>query len=76
MLCLIGILFSNGESWKEMRRFAISTLKDFGMGKRLSEHTILEECHFLIQVFESYKGMLLKHISGTRCSTQNKKKSQ
>ncbi|XP_056264128.1 cytochrome P450 2K1-like [Pseudoliparis swirei] len=51
-----GILFSNGESWKEMRRFAISTLKDFGMGKRLSEHTILEECHFLIQVFESYKG--------------------
>ncbi|XP_068435685.1 cytochrome P450 2K1-like [Clinocottus analis] len=51
-----GILFANGESWKEMRRFALSTLKDFGMGKRLSENKTLEECHHLIKVFESYKG--------------------
>nr|XP_057905486.1 cytochrome P450 2K1-like isoform X2 [Doryrhamphus excisus] len=28
-----GIVFANGDSWKELRRFAISTLRDFGMGQ-------------------------------------------
>ncbi|XP_014881167.1 cytochrome P450 2K1-like isoform X1 [Poecilia latipinna] len=51
-----GILFSNGETWREMRRFALSTLKDFGMGKRGAEEKVLEECGHLIQMFESYKG--------------------
>uniref|UniRef100_A0A3P9BNH9 Cytochrome P450 2K1 n=1 Tax=Maylandia zebra TaxID=106582 RepID=A0A3P9BNH9_9CICH len=48
-LCFVGILFANGESWKELRRFALTTLKDFGMGKRLSQDKILEECGYLIQ---------------------------
>nr|XP_024657971.1 cytochrome P450 2K1 isoform X1 [Maylandia zebra] len=51
-----GILFANGESWKELRRFALTTLKDFGMGKRLSQDKILEECGYLIQVIEEHKG--------------------
>ncbi|XP_033999048.1 cytochrome P450 2K1-like [Trematomus bernacchii] len=51
-----GILFANGESWKELRRFALSTLRDFGMGKRIAEQKILEECHHLTQMFEDHKG--------------------
>ncbi|KAM6966903.1 cytochrome P450 2K1-like [Tautogolabrus adspersus] len=51
-----GILFANGESWKELRRFALTTLRDFGMGKRLAEEKILEECPYLIQMFDQYKG--------------------
>uniref|UniRef100_A0A3B3U105 Cytochrome P450 2K1-like n=1 Tax=Poecilia latipinna TaxID=48699 RepID=A0A3B3U105_9TELE len=61
------ILFSNGETWREMRRFALSTLKDFGMGKRVAEEKILEECGHLIKVFESYKGKPFN----TSCPTNN-----
>ncbi|XP_046893413.1 cytochrome P450 2K1-like isoform X1 [Hypomesus transpacificus] len=51
-----GILFANGDSWKEMRRFALTTLRDFGMGKKMSEGKIIEECGNLIEVFEKYEG--------------------
>ncbi|RVE69524.1 hypothetical protein OJAV_G00078870 [Oryzias javanicus] len=51
-----GILFANGESWKEMRRFALTTLRDFGMGKRIAEEKILEECDYLIQGLEKHQG--------------------
>uniref|UniRef100_UPI0037E83669 cytochrome P450 2K1-like n=1 Tax=Semicossyphus pulcher TaxID=241346 RepID=UPI0037E83669 len=50
-----GIVFANGESWKEMRRFALTTLRDFEM-KNLAEDKILEECRHLIQVFEQHQG--------------------
>ncbi|XP_067312552.1 cytochrome P450 2K8 isoform X2 [Pseudorasbora parva] len=51
-----GIIFANGDSWKEMRRFAISTLRDFGMGKKLSEEKIIDETRYLREVLEKFQG--------------------
>uniref|UniRef100_A0A8C0KIN6 Cytochrome P450 2K6-like n=1 Tax=Canis lupus dingo TaxID=286419 RepID=A0A8C0KIN6_CANLU len=52
-----GIVFSHGETWKTMRRFSLATLRNFGMGKRIIEDTIIEECQHLIWSFESHRGV-------------------
>ncbi|XP_069065963.1 cytochrome P450 2K1-like [Pleurodeles waltl] len=51
-----GIAFSHGDPWKVMRRFTLSTLRDFGMGKKTIEDKILDELQALIKNFESHKG--------------------
>uniref|UniRef100_A0A673N1K8 Uncharacterized protein n=1 Tax=Sinocyclocheilus rhinocerous TaxID=307959 RepID=A0A673N1K8_9TELE len=51
-----GISFSNGENWREMRRFALANLRDFGMGKKRSEQIITEETQYLKEEFEEFEG--------------------
>ncbi|XP_064002781.1 cytochrome P450 2K6-like isoform X2 [Pogoniulus pusillus] len=54
-----GIIFSDGENWKVMRRFTLTTLRDFGMGKKAIEDRIVEEYGYLGDVIEAQKGQPL-----------------
>uniref|UniRef100_A0A8C4VL76 Cytochrome P450 2D14-like n=1 Tax=Gopherus evgoodei TaxID=1825980 RepID=A0A8C4VL76_9SAUR len=45
-----------GQAWKEQRRFALSTLRNFGMGKRSLEQRVTEEAGFLCSAICSEKG--------------------
>ncbi|XP_073693281.1 cytochrome P450 2K6-like [Garra rufa] len=51
-----GIVFSNGENWREMRRFALANLRDFGMGRKRSEEIIIEEMQYLNEELEKFEG--------------------
>ncbi|KAJ8366380.1 hypothetical protein AAFF_G00356110 [Aldrovandia affinis] len=66
-----GVAFANGNSWKEMRRFSLTNLRDFGMGKRGSEEKIVEEARHLIGVFEKFKGEPFDTLQPVNYSVSN-----
>ncbi|XP_070843487.1 cytochrome P450 2K1-like [Chaetodon trifascialis] len=66
-----GVVWSNGDSWKEMRRFALTNLRDFGMGKKACEDKITEECGYLIEVFKKFKGEAFDTTRSMNCAVSN-----
>ncbi|XP_068116387.1 cytochrome P450 2J6-like [Hyperolius riggenbachi] len=48
-----------GQSWKEHRCFTLSTLRNFGLGKKSMEERIREESGYLIQRFRKNKDEIL-----------------
>ncbi|XP_030074508.1 cytochrome P450 2G1-like [Microcaecilia unicolor] len=70
-----GILTTNGERWKQLRRFALTTMRNLGMGKRSIEERIQEEAQFLVEELRKTKGSsfdptfyLSRSVSNVICS--------
>ncbi|XP_074525268.1 cytochrome P450 2J2-like [Halichoeres trimaculatus] len=51
-----GVGFTNGHIWKQQRRYMLSTLRYFGLGKKSLEPIIQDEFTHFSKEFQSYKG--------------------
>ncbi|XP_059390290.1 cytochrome P450 2M1-like isoform X1 [Carassius carassius] len=70
-----GVLSTSGHRWKEMRRFTLMTLKNFGMGRRSIEERVREEAENLVEMFKKCDGsafspadMLFNAVNNVICS--------
>ncbi|XP_009958815.1 PREDICTED: cytochrome P450 2C19-like isoform X3 [Leptosomus discolor] len=67
----LGIIFSNNEEWLQVRRFALTTLRNFGMGKRSIEEKIQEETEYLLEEITKTKGTPFDPTFMLSCSVSN-----
>ena len=72
---LLGIIFNNGAAWKEQRRFALRSMRDFGMGKLSMEGRIQGEAEQFVIELKKQSGqkldlqyLITKAVSNVICA--------
>ncbi len=69
-----GVVHTNGQTWHDMRKFTVASMRDFGMGKKSLEERIQEEARVAMEVFseteEAFypRELLLKLSSNIICN--------
>ncbi|XP_039582134.1 cytochrome P450 2G1-like, partial [Passer montanus] len=67
----LGIVFSNNEPWLHVRRFSLTALRNFGMGKRSIEERIQEESDYLLEEIHKTKGTPFDATFMLSCAVSN-----
>ncbi|CAL1571054.1 unnamed protein product [Knipowitschia caucasica] len=66
-----GLVISNGERWRQLRHFTLSTLRDFGMGRKGMEQWIQEESKHLVDRIKTMNGEAFDPTYFLSCSVSN-----
>ncbi|KAM3874748.1 cytochrome P450 2Y3 [Diretmus argenteus] len=66
-----GLAISNGERWRQLRRFTLMTLRDFGMGRKGMEEWIQEESKHLVERIDGTKATPFDPTFFLSCTVSN-----
>ncbi|XP_032075553.1 cytochrome P450 2G1-like [Thamnophis elegans] len=66
-----GVVFSEGDRWKQLRRFSLTILRNFGMGKKSIEERIQEEAQVLLEEFQKTQGKPFSPVFLLSCCVSN-----
>ncbi|KAM9853142.1 cytochrome P450 2Y3 [Aulostomus maculatus] len=66
-----GLGISNGERWRQLRRFTLTTLRDFGMGRKGMEEWIQEESRHLVDRINNTKASPFDPTYFLSCTVSN-----
>lgn len=59
-----GFVSNNEKKWRELRRFTLSTLRDFGMGKSSMSHKVQQEAQHLVELLAKLRGDVAPVLAG------------
>ncbi|XP_009560911.2 cytochrome P450 2C5 [Cuculus canorus] len=66
-----GFVSNNEKKWRELRRFTVSTLRDFGMGKSSMSQRVQQEAQHLVEMLAKLEGNTFEPMKMFRHAVAN-----